>query len=1124
MLRLILGRSKSGKSEYLKKYLCDKALEGETKLLMIVPDQQSFDTEKAFLELLGPQRAQSVTVLGFRRLCDCVFERVGYIKGTLADECTQTLLMSLALSETADSLRVYSEKAETAALISMMMSLRTELKRSKVNAEEILNAECEDNPILRNKLYDVSLVMSAYDALLENTFEDPDGELSIACDYLKAHRFFEGFTVCIDSYLSFTQLEFDIVEQLLLQSAEVLVSLSCDGVTHSEGIFSPSEDTASKLKACAKKNNISVALPYVCDYKGFFKSQELTYIEENVFASLADSAYSPEVLPKAEDVKIYCASDAYDEADFVARSIRRLTMEGFRYRDIAVVSRKMSRYTGVLDRAFDKYGISYFMDSPRDILSSPLMKLVVSVFDAVLNSFDKDSVLNILKSGLVCVDPVDVSLFENYLFTWGISGARLLSEFTANPRGFADETTTDDLLELSKAESVRRAVIEPLLRFREALKDVTAEDISRELLKLFDSLKVKESIEHLCDELDNNGEHQLSEEQVRLWEIFADSLDRAVTVMGQRRITLRRFADLLKLQFSHLDIAFIPKAQDQVTVGDIERLRLNNTKVVFLIGAVEGEFPGITPSSGIFTSSERNFLTELGLLTDNSPQLTFTRERYLCYYALTSASEKLYLSYPASTLTGAELYPSEIISEVQSLFEGIEFTTFETVPAIDKVWAKKPAFSFYAGRLNSTDALTAALSRYFSSDGDFKSSLKALKKALKHEPFSMKEKESPQLIYGNEFRLSASQVEQYHLCRFKYFLNYGLRLRERRAASIDAMEYGSFVHFILENFIKKYPKDEMCKMNDEAIESEVNRIVDEYASLHFGGTEDKSSRFIYLYRRVSYSAKLLVKHIIEELSQSEFIPCAFELSIGEDVPAYTLDLPEGLRVIIRGKVDRADILDKNGKKYIRIVDYKTGSKVFSLSDVMYGLNLQMLIYLSVLSRGDTSYFGTKLTPAGVLYMPAVAPVIEAAFTDSKDIIEKERNKKLRMNGLLLDDREVLASMDKELTGIYIPVSAKNDKLKGTDNLATLVEFGAIFAKIDGLITSMAQELHSGKADATPASASYDACEYCPYKGICNHTEEDPVKYIWKLDRDEILKELGLEQEDEEAAEYEQKLD
>lgn len=1118
MLRLVTGSSKSGKTEYLRNYLSALATDGENKLLMIVPDQQSFETERAFLELLGPKKSMNVMVLGFSRLCDYVFELTGCTPSSVADESVKALIMSMALEDTSDFMKVYSDKALSPQLLKTMLDLRRELLGNCIKANTLSEIKCTDNDLLNDKLNDVNLVISAYEAILAKSFDDPDGELSIACDLLSEYRLFTDYTVCVDSYLSFTQQELDVLRLLMIQSKEILISLSDDNRCADDSIFEISRNTASRLRAIAKESDVKVGSSVYCDYKEYFNNSVLSQIEDKVFReNISDSC---DLLSDVDScLSIYSAKDVYDEADFVSRNIRRLIIEdGYSYKDIAVVCRNITPYSGILDAVLSRYDIPYFMDVSGYIHSKPLVKFIDACFQCIITSFSKDSVLSVLKAGLTNADPVDVALFENYIFTWNISGRGFYCEFTANPRGFSDDFRSDDMFELTKVENLRKYIIDPLCRFKENIKDATVETICRELYCLLLTLSVDKKVIHLCDEYDSMGYHQLSEEQTRLWQVLTDTLDRFVLVAGQRKFTPKRFLELLNIQFAAQDMAFIPRAVDQVTVGDIERLRLTDKKIVFVIGAVDGEFPKVYGESGLFTSPERNILTQLGVLTDTSVGTWVLREEYLCYYALTSASDKLFVSYPSATLTGTTHLPSKIVSELKRLYPHLTESLFSEVDSLDKLWSAKPSFSVYASRAGSADMITSALDKYYSSNSDFSSCANALKRAIDRRPFVISDKTNAQKLFGKDMNLSASQVEKYHLCRFQYFCNYGLRVRERRAAEMDSMEYGSFVHFILEHFICKYSKEEMCSLSSAEISQQIDVLMSDYAKLYFGGTQDKSERFMYLFSRVSSSVNKLIKHLIEELTQSSFSPAAFELDIGKDIPAYELVLPTGQKVTIKGKVDRADILKKNGKVYIRIVDYKTGSKIFNLSDVMYGLNLQMLIYLSALTKDSKEKFGTDIIPAGVLYMPAAVPVINMAFSDTFEKLEKERNKKLRMSGIILGDLDVIGAMERDMAGVYIPVSSKGEKISGTDNLASLEEFGAIFSKIDKFVTEMVCELSKGNIQATPAKYSYDACEYCPYISVCCHKDSDPVRGIYKLDRKEILSELYIDSNDGEVDE------
>ncbi len=1114
MLNFILGTSGCSKTEYLYDLMSQLAQNGDEKLLFLVPDQASFNTEKAFLQMLGPKLCRNILVLGFSRMCDYVFEQSGNRFLSFADEGIRNVVMNVAVEQVSDSLELFSKRATSTDLSELMLNSIKEYKKCSITSSQLYDVSKKvDDETLSKKLYETALLYDTYDAILSKSYLDPLDSLTKVCDVLRENKLFEDYTIAVDSFYGFTSQEYSVIEQLLKQSKDMYVALTTDNCDGANGdLFFVSDRTKKRLTRIANNNDVKVAKATIKLENTRFKSNELLNIEQNVFRLNKEiGEYSGEALT------VYEAKSIYDEADFVARNIKKLVIEeGYEYSDIAVITRQSDKYLGVLDTALSKYDINYFMDKPQDIDTKPLIKLIMSCFDVITGGFDKDDVLSVLKTGLTDAGVEDIAEFENYLFIWELSGKSLFDEFTAHPRGFADEMSSSDKELLARLENIRKLVIEPLRAFFFDTKDATSLEISKALMKLLYRLNCKENLLKLCDILERDNEVELCNEQVRLYNVFVAVLDKMVSVIGEYNISAKRFSELLHINFVNTDMAFIPRGIDQVDVACADRSLLESKKAVFVIGAIEGEFPHTPVESGVFSDSERDLLLGYGIEMSDSVKQLIPTEKYLAYKALCSASEKLFVSYYNFTLSGEKRSCSAIVSEIPQMLKSARIYSSFDSNVFDSLYCEQSAFEYYIKRINSPDPDVKALSHYFSDNARFSSTLSAVNRALSKEPVKIHDTELSKKLFSTSMMLSASQVESFHLCKFEYFCKYGLRVKERRQAKIDSLEYGTLMHYILEEFIKNHKSDDFEHITGDMIDKEVSSLLDEYIEKHLGGKADKSKRFLYLYYRMKRTAVKIIERLVKEFSQSKFRPVDFELSIGEDIPHYHLRVNDEITVTIRGSVDRVDIMEENGKKYVRVVDYKTGTKKYNLSDVLYGINLQMLIYMSVINSSSKKRYG-EVTPAGVLYVPAVSPVVKVSSNKDMNKAVAQASRESKMHGIILEDFDVVKGMEQEAKGEYIPVAIKGDEfVDRSQSLATLEEFGALFSQVDKMIGQMALSLCEGDVSAVPAKGYYDACAWCPYLSVCSHKEDDNCRNIEKFSKEEVFSILRGEGEENEA--------
>lgn len=1116
MLRFILGKSGSGKTTYIYNKISEQVNSSDSRILMLIPDQSSFETEKNLLNLFGAKKARQVSVFGFTKLCSYVFDKVKFKPTNVIDNGTRAVIMNLALEQLTEKLKLFSGK-NSKSIADIMLKTLEDCKNNNISTD--LLRECsvklEDNT-LSSKLYETSLILDTYDALVSQSYVDPLDDLTRVYNILSENNIFENYTLFIDSFSGFNKQQLDVLKMLIRQCSDTYVALTLDPLTKgNDELFETSYSTMRQITDICNRDFIEIKKPVELNKCVRFNNDELALLEQGIYRSDFEGTDNT-----SDNIKLYAANDIQNECEFVAREIKKLVINnGYLYSDITVIAHDTSDYRGVLNSAFDKYEIPYFMSVANDIEVKSVIRFVNSLFKMIINDFERDDVTALLKTGLTSNTFEEISVFENYIYVWNLTNSGLKREFTQNPKGFSDKMTDSDVRLLEIAEKVRRSVVEPAMEFKADCKDATATEITKYLYNLMTEIGVQKALDTMYDTFENDVEKGLGAEQIRVWNMLIEVLDKMVAVLSDKPISIKRYYELLSIQISSLQLSEIPQTLDSVTVTTAQRVRLSNQKATFIIGCVDGKFPEAPKTTGVFSMYELKIL-ELNDISLTDDFADFSRlENFMAYCCMTSSSDKLYLSYPLSNLKGEQYAPSSIITETMKIFKNAEmFDSLDVNSFENSMWALQPAFEEYAKLCSNSNSELAELSDVFAENEEYKSKMSALYRALDHSPFKIESKENTHKLFGDDLKISASQIEKFSLCRFSYFCNYGLRVRELKRAEINPIEYGTLVHFVLDRFFTDFSKPDYSGFTKTDISDFVNKVIDEYTEEYFGGTTDKTKSFLYKLSTLKENVVLLLSHIAEELSQSDFDVADNELSIGGDIPAYTLKLPTGESIAIYGSIDRVDIMEQNGEKYLRVIDYKTGPKNFKLSNILYGLNLQMLLYLYCVQKNGKGRYGVT-TPAGILYMPATVPIISADKTMTDDKIESKLSSELKMNGLLLNDITVIRGMDRTEKAVYIPVKIKADMPDSKTSLASLDEFGKIFKKLDLIVAHMGEDLYSGNIEASPIKDrktvnSHDACTYCPYDSVCAYHMSEP-RMLYEFDNQAVFEMLNQETIEEE---------
>ncbi len=1111
MLQFIFGRAGFGKTFKVQEIIKEKLRDNAEKLMLIVPEQSSFDTEKSILNLFGAKSAAKVQVTTFTRLADLISREFGGDFGQKINKGDRNLLMSLAIDEVADQLEIYSGQVGKMEFVELMVSALSEFKMCSVTNNSLLEISADiDDPILKGKIKETSLILAAYEALLKNAYIEPLDELTKLAQKLSQHEFFCGYTVIFDGFDGFTVQQLSILEIILKQCEICYITLCTDITAFSSdeiSIFSPINRTAKRILNLAKKNYVTIKTPIYLENSRKFKAEGLKTLESQIFR-----ARKEKLAQKVDDVLIFAGNTKYDEADFVCRTIKKFIYEGkYKYNDFAVITRNDETYRGILDVAFEKYKIPYFMDRREEIIAKPLMSVVLSALEIVIGNFSSQSIFKYLKTGLVGADIDEISELENYVLFWDITGKRWLSEFTSNPDGYA-KMSEKSQEKLMKINALREKIIFPLQKFKRSIDNATGDIITKKIYEFLCDIHITEGLKNFCQDLIGTNQKNLADEQVRLWNLLVEILDKMAMILKNKSISHKKYAELLKLVISSYDIAFIPRKADEVIFGSVDRIRAQDKKVVFLIGAVESEFPRVPAATGIFTDAQRKQLISMGLPLYDAVEGLSINERFWAYKAVTMPAEKLLITWSCSTTLGGAKAASAIVREVKFILPNLVCVDDFSEELADKIWGNKPAFEICAKHWNNKSRFSDTLKEYFFRAGNYKEKLRAIEKVTSMLPFKLENSQKIKALFGKNMRVSVTQIEKFYLCKFAYFCKYGLLTKERKKARFDALQYGNVIHFIFEKILKKFTVDELIKFSKKELLSVVKSLLNWYIEENLGGWTDKTERFRYLFDRTSNAVVPLISHMTRELSQSEFHPVAFEMELSDKntVKPLEFELLDGMSVAVGGKVDRVDVMQRGETSYVRVVDYKTGAKEFNLSDILFGLNLQMLIYLEACCRNYAGKYGEKI-PAGVLYLPSMSTTLNLDRYENLEKLEKEKLKKLRMNGLILNDEQVIFGMEHDANGVYIPVAMKDGKPKSADSLADVAQMEAIMRHVDKFIISMAEQLRQGDISARPAKGSYDACEFCEYKPVCARIDDENYCKVERLKRDEFFERLEQEQ-------------
>ncbi len=1093
MLNIIKSGFTSGGGERIRREIAELIAKGKETLL-IVPEQQTLLAEGEMADLLPPDAPLKFEVTNFTRLANTAARALGGINGEYCDRTKKALLMWRTLTELSPILNA-APAAVNEGLVSRYLNASANLDALGISAEMLsaaIDSEYVTESRLKNKLSDLSTVHSLYKKLLCEKYADSENESALMLKKLKENSdYLRGTHIYIEGFISFTETQYALIGELTSRCSVTLL-LALSSVSEDSFEYTELRGTLDRLKRAARLAASEINI-----------FTEGTRRENDMISLTADliwrtnRGYNNLSLQNPDTIRVFEAETPYDESEFIASDIKRRVMAGASYSDFAIVARDTEKYMGILDTSLSAGGIPAFISHPADLMCHQAVKLIFSAYAVLRSGYSRENVISYAKCSPGGITRDECDALECYAEKWQITGARFSfgEDFMMNPEGYRTSWSESATASLRRINDIKNRLIDPLLAFGEETKRArTVREQAEALYSHLTAIDLPLRLSELEDRLAKMGEAAHAEMTSRLWQTICTALDTAVEVSGDMPSDAESFAGQLRIIFRGSGISQIPAFVDQVTLGSADMLRLQGKKHIYLMGINAGEFPGTASDSAYFTEADKSALSRAGLSITPDLEARAAREFYLFAKAFTYARETVTLTYSARDTKFKARERSDVIDKILRIFGGaLEVKKISSLTPSERMFAPEPSLiSLPLFKESEAAAARDALVR--AGQGEL---VRISSESITNEALSL----SPELAGADRDKplsLTQSRIDGYLNCPLSYFCRYTLSLTPEQRAEFDARNIGTFIHAILENVFRELAdkgsdtadltREERQRITQDAAKKYVSELGE-------GALTDERTK-IKINRLVRASLPV-VDGLCDEFAASKFKPKFFELAITrgkEDSPEPLVARSEGGRdIYIYGYIDRVDCYEKDGDVYVRVVDYKTGSKVFSPDDPKEGKNLQMFLYLkSILDEKKQEFKdrlgvreGGRVIPAGVIY---VKTSIRDVRVDTPDdaIAEKAVKAEIKREGMVLEDEDIISAMGLEYTPLF---SARTPgKVSDAKRKFLFTE-----ESLDGLLSDctkaagrVADGMTEGNIKAVPRvhEGGRTYCDSCEFKPIC----------------------------------------
>ncbi|MBQ9663323.1 MAG: PD-(D/E)XK nuclease family protein [Oscillospiraceae bacterium] len=1072
-MRFVIGKVRSGKTSAIISEIREAVAQGKGRQLLLVPEQYSHEAERELCEACGDRLSLYAEVMSFTGFARWSMGVHGGGADVRMDEGGKLLCMAMALKELQPMLKIYGRAADNPDLQLMMVQEADRLRAAASDIDSLRVLSDELGGELGAKLRELALVMEGYNAVLERSGASVEEPLALLARQIGQYGLQDFDRVYIDGFIDFTGLETKVIEALLRRNVQLTVCLPAVEKSGGEEYLLPSRIAMDGLRDLAESLGQAVTVLTVENPE---RSNALSYYADHMFD------YAAGAFPdRGGELRLLQADTPRAECEAAAAEVlRAVREEGCRWRDIAVAIRGFEEYRGILESTFRRYGIPLFVTRRDALAEKPLPLWIESAYDVILSNFDPEDVTAYLRCGFSGLGEERCDELCRYLYKWQLRlGAWMNPEpWAQHPGGYGKPWTEDAVQRLNRLNEDRRTVARPLMKLRERSQSAATARAQAEALAAFlHDTHASALLEERVRRLEEQGRDELRAEYTQLWELCGGAIRQIAMVLGESAMNTEGFRDLLHAVLSRYDIGLIPVALDRLPAGDFDRMRRRKIRRLIVLGCSDDRLPQARGNGGIFNQDERDILAEHDLRIGGG-DAELWREYALLYHTLTLPHDQLFMSCPLTGFRGEVLVPAMVYSQAQKIFG---LTPEKVSVPLSRLSAPEPALALAASaaRPGSGAEAQAAAAWYRETAPE---RLAQLSEAARIRRTAL----SPaavEALYGRRIRISPSRLESFSSCRFQYYCSYGLKAEPDEPATFHAPEIGTFIHAILEQTAREVALlGGFRQVENERLREITRAAISDYIHTELGDFREKSARFRYLFDRICQDVYRIVEDTAEELRKSDFVPLSFELDVSR-LPGTAPDTEEKLR--LTGIADRVDGWIQGDQLWLRIVDYKTGRKKFNLSDIWYGRNMQMLLYLFTVCDHAEALYGHTASPAGILYLPAREELLRFDHEPDEDEAKKQRLKGKRRSGLVLDDRNLIEAWERGDEKQYIPV-----KVLSSDPLVSLEQMGLLRRHVEQSLREMTDEILAGSIEVSPTyvSESDNACRNCLYHSICRFEE------------------------------------